>query len=433
MIAQILGAAVAMGVTLAGGQVLLKLGWPASARGFAERWSLAFLLGSGVGAWAAWWAEPLTAFVGIRGQLLVASSVGGLSLIAWARATGVDVREQKRPRVRRITVALTALLMAVVAVSIALAIGVPNATRGLSEFDAAALQPPLLPMLGDWLHLWTGESQPQTLRTLSAAFWLCLVGLFFGAVRRETTSPVALASCIGLAVVPAFVLGPGSSSSGAPDVPLAAYTLGATMCARRALEDAGFGQATLAAVLSACAAWTRPDGIAFALIVAAMFTVSAAIRANQRRGAASEWKLKSVLLTVVPLAAVMPWWLSLSSSGVGAGSAFELGVAWTSSPASRSIVEEVLSLQRWTALWPAFALTTLIYAARLRRPGELLSTGVVVLTVLIYVLAVARRGAGMAEALPHFLLPIAPIALLVTIGHLRAAVGRRAVGVEQPT
>jgi hypothetical protein len=232
-----------------------------------------------------------------------------------------------------------------------------------------------------------------------------------------------------MAVVPAFVLGAGSSWSSTADLSLAGYLFGATLCARWALDDSAHGYASLASVLAACAAWARPDGLALGLGVAVMFGLCLVINASRHSRRPS--LVHALLIAAAPIGAALLW-ASLADSFTTGIAAFVPGMPWAADAASSSIAEEMLAVERWAAVWPAFLLTTLAYGSRLRRSSDLLTTGVVLLTMFVYGVVALRAGGDVASALPHILLPVAPLALFATIGHLRAAIGRRAPGVEQP-
>jgi hypothetical protein len=89
------------------------------------------------------------------------------------------------------------------------------------------------------------------------------------------------------------------------------------------------------------------------------------------------------------------------------------------------LVRELTLLGHWALLWPVFAVAVMLSIPRLRDLSEQFLLGAVVVPLALYVFVFVFSSwptftEHVGTALPRLIIPLAPVALLSTIGHLRA-------------
>ncbi len=486
-------ALVPIAVLTIGGRGLLELIAPHVARTGAERWSLAFLLGTGTGTWLGWWGSLL--FPGASRSIGLVVSLA-LSIVAISAARRREQTAQltpsnSKPGLPLLVKALALIPIAVCGAAVFLSLVTPLGWDGLFNFEIKARlvhsggtsallpyfgdvsrdwshpqYPLLLPLTEAWIYSWVGSPDQQAVKVLFPLFLISLMGVFHGALRRELSASAALAGCVGLALIPSFTVGPGGATTGYADLPLAAFIFGAVSYARRALDGDGYPSALVAGLLSAFACWTKREGLVLAACLAAAVAMvvvlgrlkpaptSIGMASSSREGHLQEARGRpqsastSVLLALVigPALVVIPWWFIQSRYGIPETRDLlpltlqNLGANLYRVPTVLGLmVGEFLRAGRWVAIWPAFVGMSILCVPDLRRSSASVLTAMVVGPVAIYSLVFVMSAwpeytEHLRTTLPRLLLPIAPIAWFATVAHVHDTLGRRtAVALESPS
>jgi hypothetical protein len=431
----------------------IRLGWP-------EVWALSFLLGAGGVSLLLFWLSPLFSVVPAR--WLVSMTTLGLALFAWLRsakhrrrtdgALGVPGGE---PRwiLAALSVGIAVQCIALTVVALQTSLGwdglmnfeikarmafanQPSGRIPLEYFSDASRPwshpgyPLLLPLTEFWTYSWIGHPHQGLIKLLFPAFYLSLAGLFYGALRRLLTQRDALLGCFALGLLPSLAIGPGAAITGYADVPLAAAGFGCVAFAYFALRTGARSYFVVTALLSATAAWTKREGAILAVYVAVAVTIVQAVRAH-REGRSLTTEMRHVWwLFVGPALAIGPWWLLQSWYSVPDQDFVTVTLSGLHANISRVPViaglfaHELIRPGHWGLLWPAFAVTLMLSVRRLRDGCELFLVGAVLLPMGAYASsfifsAWSRYTEHVGTALPRLLISLAPVALAVTICHLR--------------
>jgi hypothetical protein len=189
--------------------------------------------------------------------------------------------------------------------SIVLFDGIDLGTGGFASF-AHPYYPPLVPGMDAVTFRFLGSIDPTRLPlqewVLFAAFLGALAGLLTGRVRPNLLWP----SLFALALMPAFDRLVGSSLA---DFPLAILFALAGVCAALWLLEGAPAYLLPTGVLLGAAALTKNEGLPLGLLLAVTLVLAAVL--TRRRSA-----LAPVLLVPVPLLAILPWKLWLSSNNL---------------------------------------------------------------------------------------------------------------------
>ncbi|MGH9148538.1 MAG: hypothetical protein ACRD1Q_17645 [Vicinamibacterales bacterium] len=446
------------------GHALLWLIAPAAAATAVERWAFAFLLGTGSVSLLVWWLSPV--FVYVRAVWTVTIAI--LTIVT--AALFVKSRRSISPLVfmrgerwtipaRALAVALITLCVWVLIVSLVTPLGwdglinfefkarigflnEPSGVIPVSYFadDSRTWSnqkyPLLVPAAEGWLYQWVGEPNQAAIKPLFPLFYLSLVALVYGAVRKELSRTWALAACLGFALIPAFPVGPGGATTGYADLPLAAIVFGAVVSTRAALRPGARDHMALAAVLSALAAWTKMEGLCLAACLAGSVILARLVSDSRPVDDPPISTRLVVLLIVAPLVLIGPWWgFCQVFQAVPNGAFMSVTAANVTANLSRLpmvaglMSQEFLRAGRWAALWPAFAIMVALCFRQLRRPSDCVVTVMVVAPLLIYMFMYTLSSwpdlnEHISTSLPRLLLPLAAIAWLGTVGSLRDALNR---------
>jgi hypothetical protein len=276
---------------------------------------------------------------------------------------------------------------------------------------------------------WIGSPHQGLIKLLFPAFYLSLAGLFYGISRRLMPRSHALAGVLALGLLPSLAIGPGAAISGYADVPLAASAFGAVGFAYLGLRTGTRDYLVLTAVLLSVAVWTKREGMLLATYVFAAVVMA---RMARTRESALAPEVRGVRwLALVPAIVVAPWeWLQRSvvvPDGVFLTVSPETLLAHLSRVPTivQLLARELALLGHWALLWPVFAVTVVLSIKRLRDVSEQFLLGAVVVPLGMYVSVFVFSSwpdftEHVGTALPRLIIPLAPVALLSTVCHLRA-------------
>jgi hypothetical protein len=423
---------------------------------WTERWSLSFLLGCGGISLLTFWASPLFDLFPARWLLSVITI--GLALFVWWQATrpSVDLPhfgDTPAPWVSRMLTA--GIVMECVALML-VALQTPLGWDGLMNFEikariafandpsgqlplaylsdtsriwSHARYPLLVPLTEHWVYAWIGDAHQGLIKPLFPAFYLSLAGLFYGVSCRLMPRSHALVGVLILGLVPSLAIGPGAAISGYADVPLAASAFGAIAFAYLGLRTGTRDYLVLVALLLSVAVWTKREGLLLAGYV--LVAVAIAKIARNRQSSASPAVEGVRWLVFLPAIVLGPWeWLQ-RSAGVPDGDFLPISLETLSAHVSRVptvtllLARELTLLGHWALLWPVFAVMVLVSMRRLRDISEQFLLGAVVVPLGLYVCTFSFSSwpdftEHVGTALPRLIIPLAPVALLSTVCHLRA-------------
>jgi hypothetical protein len=423
---------------------------------WTERWSLSFLLGCGGISLLTFWASPL--FDLIPAQWLLSVITIGLGLFAWWQTTRASVNsphfgdtpERWVPRALMVGIALQCVALMLVALQTPLGwdglmnfemkarIAFANDPAGrlpltylsdASRIWSHASYPLLVPLTEHWVYAWIGSPHQGLIKPLFPAFYLSLAGLFYGVSCRLMPRSHALVGVLILGFIPSLAIGPGAAISGYADVPLAASAFGAIAFAYLGLRTGTRDYIVLSALLLSVAVWTKREGLLLAGYVLVAVAIATIVR--NRRSASSPAVQGVGWLVFLPALVLGPWeWLH-RSVGARDGDFLPVSLETLSAHGSRVptvallLARELTLLGHWALLWPVFAVTVLLSTRRLREVSEQFLLGAVLVPLGLYVFVfVFSSWADFTEhvgtALPRLIIPLAPVALLSIVCHLRA-------------
>jgi hypothetical protein len=126
--------------------------------------------------------------------------------------------------------------------------------------------PPLFPLAQTWTHIAIGAFDDLAVKITFPFYFLALLAIVYGTLRRHLSSPYSLAVLITLASVPALVVPfpAGSVASGYADLPLAMATAGGVSALLLWIRTRDRRALLLAAVFAGLAIWTKREGLVFA-------------------------------------------------------------------------------------------------------------------------------------------------------------------------
>jgi hypothetical protein len=447
---------VALGLLMLLGRSMLALCVRCVELRWTERWSLSFLLGAGGISLLTFWTSPLFDLIPVQWLLSVVTI--GLALFAWWRTTRASVDWSHfgdtpggwTPRVLRVGIALQCVALMLVALQTPLGwdglmnfemkarIAFTNDPAGrlpltylsdASRIWSHANYPLLVPLTEHWVYTWIGSPHQGFIKPLFPAFYLSLAGLFYGVSCRLMPTTHALAGVLALGLLPSLAIGPGAAISGYADVPLAASVFGAIAFAYLGLRTGTRDYIVLSALLLSVAVWTKREGLLLAGYVLVAVVIATIVRNRQ---SASSPAVQAVgWLVLLPALVLGPWeWLH-RSVGAPDGDFLPISLETLSAHVSRVptvallLARELTLLGHWALLWPVFAVTVLLSIRRLRDVSEQFLLGAVLVPLSLYVFVFVFSSwtdftEHVGTALPRLIIPLAPVALLTTLCHLRA-------------
>ena len=290
--------------------------------------------------------------------------------------------------------------------------------------------PLLVPLTEYWLYSWIGQPHQSLIKLLFPGFYLSLAGLFYGALRRLLTTRDALLGCLALGLLPSLAIGSGAAISGYADVPLAAAGFGSMAFAYFALRTGAREHFVAAALLSSIAVWTKREGLvlaAYVLIAVAVVQVARARRERRSLKAAMRgvwWLLAGPALVVGPWW-LLQWWYRVADQDFAAVTVSTLQANMSRVPVIAGLfARELIRPGHWGLLWPAFGVTLALSVRRLSDASEQFLVGAVLFPMGVYASSFVFSAwpqftEHVGTALPRLLIPLAPVALAVTICHLR--------------
>jgi hypothetical protein len=408
-----------------------------------ERWAFAYL--AGMGALSAFWL----AF----GPVLRTTGPISLYVVCLIAAIFAYVRRGAgeapgRQRLHRLDVVLAVMIAIECAAVTLVSLRSPLGFDGLFNFEMKARlmfehpsgrlpieylsdasrnwshpQYPLLVPFGElWVYTWLGRVDQSAVKILFPMFYLCLTAFVCGAVRRVSGMRASLVAGVALGVMPPLTLLPGASS-GYADVPLAAAIAGAVNLGAIALRTGNTDAMTLGGALAGIATWTKTEGLVLSGCVAGLGFVLlhvsplAAARPSLRESSPLVW---------IPLVAALPWLLIQGSYGIPAPDFLAISPPNLLGSARR--LPEILDLTtrelfrpgHWGLIWPAWLIAVIVIARRGRSDrSDLFLIGAVILPLVLYIVpfvfsAWPDTGEHVRSALPRLLVPLAPLALVLT-------------------
>jgi hypothetical protein len=240
--------------------------------------------------------------------------------------------------------------------------------------------PGLLPLTV--ARLWTYLGSPGAWLPAAVAFLFAAAagGLLFGSVASVRGRSRGAAALLFLLAAGIFLRG---AAHQAADLPLAAFVLGAMVLAGRGLGSGAPGLLVLAGGMAGCAAWTKDEGILFALASVLVLGTVALRRSGARAAAMS---LAAFGLGILPFLVSLAAWKSIAAAGnpLFSGSISVLTARAVDPDRHLAILRgigSVLARNRMALLLAVWALVLGIDRSRLR--GAAAAFGLPVLTILI--------------------------------------------------
>ncbi len=123
--------------------------------------------------------------------------------------------------------------------------------------------PVLMPMMSAGVHALTGRLGDDGQKTPALLMYLGLVAVVYSTIRRGSGHLAAITVTAMFADLPVFFRYAGS---GTAEMALTAFYGGSVACLLRWWKDRDWGDLVLAALFSACMAWTKNEGQALAAI-----------------------------------------------------------------------------------------------------------------------------------------------------------------------
>lgn len=404
-----------------------------------ERAGIAYVLGTG--------ASSISWFLLMPAYRLIPATVA-VSAIAWAVAIVALVKKTtaRRPPPDRSRqwwvvpvaafVVLQAATLAYVAMQSELGfdalfnfemkarLAFENATRGqlpLAFFSDASRvwshprYPLLVPFAEFWIYAWLGRVDQHLVKVLFPLFYIALVCVVAGAVRRLSSAGTALLAAAALGTLPPLTVIPGAIS-GYAEVPLASAMAAATACALTALHDRRNHGFWLAGALAAVGAWTKVEGAVLALCLGATVMIVAGRRAAP--------------IVVMPLGVIVPWTIFQHFYGIpekdfpSLSPLIALANLERVPVIVRMVARELITPGHWGLLWPSFAVMAILALAQRRlRGAHVVLTSVVLIPLCVYAASYLFSAwtdveGHVGTSFVRLLVPLAPVAIIFTAAQL---------------
>ncbi len=405
-----------------------------------ERFGIAYVLGTGAASIAWILLTPLYPVI---------PPTVAVSAIAWIVAATALMRKTKAPHVPRnrsrqwwvIPVAAVVLLQvaalayaamhsdlgfdAVFNFELKARVAFENATRGeipLAFFSDESRvwshprYPLLVPFAEFWIYAWLGRIDQQLVKIVFPLFYVALICVVGGAVRRLADTGTALLAVAALGTLPPLTVIPGAIS-GYAEVPLASAIAAATACAVAAVHDRRDSGFWLAGALAAVGAWTKVEGAILALCLGAVVTIVAGRRAAP--------------LVLLPLAVIVPWTIFQQLWGIPEkdfptlSPLIALANLERVPVIARVTARELITPGHWGLLWPSFAVIAAM-AMMQRRLRDVHVVMIVVVMVPVCIYAASYLLSSWTDVEGHIttsfvrlLVPLAPVAMMFAATQLK--------------
>ncbi len=405
-----------------------------------ERFGIAYVLGTGAASISWVLLTPLYSVI---------PAAVAVSAVAWAVAAAALVRKTKSPQLPRnrsrqwwvIPVAAVVLLQvgalayaamhsdlgfdAVFNFELKARVAFENATRGeipLAFFSDESRvwshprYPLLVPFAEFWIYAWLGRVDQHLVKVVFPLFYVALVCVVGGAVRRLADTGTALLAVAALGTLPPLTVIPGAIS-GYAEVPLASAIAAATACALAAVRDRRDPGFWLAGALAAVAAWTKVEGAILALCLGAVVMMVAGRRAAP--------------LVLLPLAVIVPWTIFQQLWGLPEKDFPSLSplVALANLDRvpviARVTARELITPGHWGLLWPSFVVMAVIGLVQRRfRDVHVVMAFVVMVPLCIYAASYLLSSWTDVEghirtSFVRLLVPLAPVAIMFAAAQLK--------------
>jgi hypothetical protein len=194
----------------------------------------------------------------------------------------------------------------------------------------------------------------------------------------------------------------------------------------RALSAAESEAAILAGLLLAVASWTKTEGVVLAFSIGMLGVFFSQVARAYDAPSSISFR-RSLMWIWVPALAVFPWLVVQHQYGISAPDFVPLSMANAGANLDRMpailalFAAELLRPGHWGLVWPACALATLLLMTNTRGPAAVwFLAGVTFVPLMLYVLPFMLSSwpdpaEHVRSALPRLLVPIAPVALLLTV------------------
>lgn len=435
-----LAVAAALGVLLLLGHAVVAFVSPTLRLSWYERWGVAWLLGTATGGFLWFVLSPLYRWVSPLWLLtVIAMAFGALALTR--QRVAPDYAEAGSPAgadLDKVSVVLGTVLVVQAAALLGAAMLTPLGWDGLFNFELKARMafehdprgqlplayfsdlsrvwshasyPMLVPFSEFWIYSWVGQVNQSAVKILFPLFYLSLIAVVCGTVRRVSGTRAALLVGVALGTLPPLTLRNGAAS-GYADVPLAAAIAAAVCFTYMALRVNDARSMLLPAALSAAAAWTKAEGLMLAVVIGLA-------------GFAAQPGRRAATLLWLPLVVIAPWLALQHLYGASQGGDFHAVTATTFvgnlhriPTIAAGVARELVRPGHWALIWPAFAVTlaSAMTTGRLTRAESFLA-GVVVVPLALYCgvylfSAWPSVREHMGWSLVRVLVPLAPVALV---------------------
>ncbi len=212
--------------------------------------------------------------------------------------------------------------------------------------------PLLVPSLEAWAYSFMSRVDEHSLKVVFPLFYLCLLILFYGALRRRYSVRLCLLFVLLLGLTP--YLASMAAPSGYADVPLMLYTFAAIVFIQRWMERAQNSDLVLGAILSALSVWVKREGIVYWLVNLAAIVVWLWVAKNRP----ARDRVRSFVVFLAPAAMILiPWFAFLAYYQVPA-SDFVLSISptsWARLPViAQNMLGQFFDFGLWGGLWVLF-------------------------------------------------------------------------------
>jgi hypothetical protein len=345
--------------------------------------------------WRQWWELPVA--------VLIAVEIAALALAAMHTSLGFDALFNFELKAR---------------------LAFEHATRGeipLAFFSDESRvwshprYPLLVPFAEFWIYAWLGRIDQHLVKVLFPLFYVALLCVVGGAVRRLTNRGTALLAVAALGSLPPLTVIPGAIS-GYAEVPLAAAIAAATTCALAGMQGRGDRAFWLAGALAAVGAWTKVEGAILALCLGAVVIAFAG--------------RKAAPLVLLPLAVIVPWALFQQTWGIPEKDFPSLSPLMALANLDRlpvivrAAARELVTPGHWGLLWPSVAaIAVLGLVRRTLRDAHLVVASVVCVPICVYTAGYLLSSWTDVEghvrtSFVRLLVPLAPLAIIFVAAQL---------------
>ena len=279
--------------------------------------------------------------------------------------------------------------------------------------------PLMIPFAEFWLYSWLGRVDQTAIKVLFPLFYLSLMALVCGSLRRTAGLRAGLFAAVATGLLPPLTLLHGATS-GYADVPLAAAVVGAVGFATHAMRTNNAAAFRLGGILAGVAAWIKSEGLLLAATLGVLTLALVVWRGTSRvRDAAS--------MLWIPLLCASPWIVVQHRYGLPNADFVTITAANVLAGISRtpvilaSFARELLLPGHWALVWPCWAgAALLVITSRRVEVSQHLPYALVAASLVFYAAVFSMSSwPDVAEhislAFPRLLVPLAPIAVTCTV------------------